>query len=215
MELQKFIDSRKYLYHLTDQTNLKSILSDYNLKSTKELIKASNIEKKAAFLRNRRLKHCPITINGFNIMIRDQYPLNPVIAMKNMTKGWVFEDFVYHLNLRVFFWPTEKDLRSHYKRYENDNEYPMILRFETEEVVDINKAEPLFCKYNSGAPRCHNSFKKGAAPRGENSFLRAIDYLDPIGSVREVTYLYSCKLPKNIFISSHPNKPFKKLVTFK
>jgi hypothetical protein len=211
MELQKFIESREYLYHLTDKINLKSILSDYTLKSTTELVKSSNITKKADFLRDRRLKHCPISINGFDIMIRDQYPLNPAIAMKNMTKGWVFEDFVYHLNSRVFFWPTEKDLRSHYKRYENDKEYPMILRFETKEVVALNKPEPFFCKYNSGAPRCHNSFEKGAAPRGENSFLRAIDYPDPIASVREVTYLNFCKLPRNIYISAHPNKPFKKL----
>jgi hypothetical protein len=214
MELQKFIDSRKYLYHLTDQVNLKSILNDYTLKSTKELVKASHIEKKTAFLRTRRLNHCPIKINGFDIMIRDQYPLNPVIAMKNMTKGWVFENFVYHLNSRVFFWPTKKDLKSHYKRYENDNEFPMVLRFETKEVVALNKSKPLFCKYNSGAPRCHNSFKKGAAPRGKNSFLPAIDYPDSIGSVREVTYLSSCTLPKNIYISSHPNKPFRKIAHF-
>jgi len=214
MELQKFIGSRKYLYHLTDKVNLKSILSDYTLKSTTELIKASTIEKKTAFLRTRRLKHCPITINGFEIVIRDQYPLNPVIAMKNMTEGWMFEDFVYHLNSRVFFWPTEKDLKSHYKRYENDNEFPMVLRFETKEVAALNKSEPLFCKYNSGAPRCHNSFKKGAAPRGKNSFLNAIDYPDPIGSVREVTYLSSCTLPKNIYISSHPSKPFRKIGHF-
>lgn len=211
MELQKFIDSRKYLYHLTDQLNLKSILSDYTLKSTKELVKASNIEKKTAFLRTRRLNHCPIRINGFDIMIRDQYPLNPIIAMKNMTKGWVFEDFVYHLNSRIFFWPTEKDLKAHYKRYENDQEYPIILRLETKEIFDLNKTEPLFCKFNSGAPRCHNFYKKGAAPRGENSFLKAIDYPAEVGSVREVTFKDFCFLPKNIYLSSHPDKPFKKL----
>jgi hypothetical protein len=211
MELQKFINSREYIYHLTDKKNLKSILTDYTLKSTKELIKASNIEKKAAFLRTRRLEHCPITVNGFGIMVRDQYPLNPVIAMKNMTKGWVFGDFVYHLNSRVFFWPTEKDLNSHYKRYENDKEYPIILRLETKDVFDLNKTEPLFCKFNSGAPRCHNFYKKGAAPRGENSFLSAQEYKDSVGSVREVTFTNFCLLPKNIYVSSHPDKTFKKL----
>ncbi len=83
MELQKFIESRKYLYHLTDKKNLKSILNDYTLKSTKILVKESDIENKSTFLRTRRLEHSPARIKGFDIIIRDQYPLNPVIAMKS------------------------------------------------------------------------------------------------------------------------------------
>ena len=188
---------------------MPSILSDYTLKSTIKLVNLSSLPDKTRFLKTRRENHVPIKIGEFEIFLRDQHTLSEAIVMKNMTTGWTFQDFVYTLNSRVFFWSTEKDLRSHYKRYEKQGEYPLILRANTSEVFEINNRKPEFCKYNSGGPRCHHTFTKGAAPRGANSFLNASKYPDVYTTVREVTFTDMCVLPRTIFLSSHPDKAFK------
>src|SRR5690606_9682149 len=122
----------------------------------------------------------------FKAILRDQDPLFRNIVVKNLEGGWTFEDFVFSLNSRVFFWATEKDLKNHYLRYENQKEFPNILRFKTAEVIAANKHEPQFCRLNSGAPRCSSYYTKGAPPRGPKTFLGANDYPGTPSSIREV-----------------------------
>ena len=211
MNIEKFKILRPYLYHLTDKRNLKSILSDYTLKSTvtlTEIVKLPNIED---FLRTRRVGHKEITDGSKSFILRDQDPLNEKIATKNLEDGISFRDFVYLLNSKVFFWATEGDLRKHYKRYENQKESPIVFRVSTEELFAINEIQPKFCRLNSGAPRCSSYYQEGAPPRGNNTFLEANDYDGTPSSVREVTFDRMCKLPLTVMLSSHPDKAFENI----
>jgi len=210
MDIEKFISTRQFLYHLTDKRNLPSILDTYTLKSTKVLVNESTLSGKANFLKARRQDHYALVINGNQIFLRDQHPLSEKIVMKNMTPGWTFGDFVYSLNSRVFFWSTEKDLRSHYSRYEKKGEFPVILRVDTSEMIATNSIKPQFCKYNSGGPRCHHSFPEGAAPRGVDTFLKAQTFPFSHNEVREVTFLEQCQLSPSLSIASHPDKSYRK-----
>lgn len=211
MDLQKFISLRKCLYHLTDENNLTAILKDRQLSSSALLAGLANVPNLNQFLRTRRVGHCQISNGSFSAKLRDQDPLFKNIIIKNLEGGWSFEDFVYSLNSRVFFWATEKDLKNHYQRYENQGEFPIILRFNTTDIIDANKHDPEFCRLNSGAPRCSAYYKEGAPPRGPRTFLKAEDYETSPSSVREVTFLKFCALPREIWISTHPDKPFKKI----
>jgi hypothetical protein len=211
MDLEKFVHLRPYLYHLTDEINIPLILESRILNSTANLVKLAKVPDMDSFLKTRRVGHYPITIGKVNAKLRDQDPLFQKIVEKNLEGGWTFGDFVFSLNSRVFFWATEKDLRTHYTRYENQKEYPRILRFETAELFNENKTQPQFCYLNSGAPRCSAYYEEGAPPRGPKTFVIAADYERTPSSVREVTITGTCKLPENIWMSTHPDKEFKKV----
>lgn len=211
MEVQKFVKLREYLYHLTDESNLSPILAAGVLSSAEVLARLAGVPNVDQFLRTRRLGHCPLNNGKLKAILRDQDPLFKNIIIKNLEGGWTFEDFVYSLNSRVFLWATEKDLNTHYKRYENQGEYPKILRFRTAELFSANKQEPQFCRFNSGAPRCSSFYEEGAAPRGPRTFLKASDYETTPSSVREITFVKSCILPDDIWISNHPNNPYRKV----
>ncbi len=211
MNIEKFKTLRPYLYHLTDKANVQSILNGGKLLSTAALTKVFDVENPDEFLRSRRIGHKKIAKGDKFVMIRDQDPLSINILKKNLEGGFSVEDFIYSLNSRIFLWPTEKDLQIHYGRYENQKEYPMILRFKTEDVFSINKSEPQFCRLNSGAPRCSCYYAEGAPPRGKNTFKIAAEYNYLPSSVREVTFIDSCKLPEEICISSHPSKAYKSI----
>lgn len=210
MELNKFIALRPYLYHLTDISNIESILSDYTLKSTSILSGIAKLEDRDTFLRTRRVGHKKIGTD-IQFSIRDQDPLYEKIVNKNLANGMTFGDFVYLLNTKVFFWAKDTDLQIHYGRYEKQNEFPVILRVSTADLFKLNKVEPEFCRLNSGAPRCSSYYKEGAPPRGRDTFQKAKNYSRGASTVREVTFENSCSLPKNIFISKHPNQPFKSI----
>lgn len=211
MTIEKFIRLRPYLYHLTDEENLESILRSGTLKSTATLVQEFHLEDADNFLRTRRVGHKKITYRNKSVILRDQDPLFIKILAKNLEGGWTVGDFIYSLNSRVFFWATERDMQGHYLRYENQKEFPKILRFSTGELFALNNNEPQFCRLNSGAPRCSCYYSEGAPPRGQNTFQRAQDYTSTPSSVREVTFLNNCVLPKEIFVSKHPSKSFKKI----
>jgi hypothetical protein len=211
MDIQKFVFLRPYLYHLTDKRNLVSIFRDNILRSTVNLVSSVGLHDADIFLHTRRVGHKDISNTNRIVILRDQDPLFEKIASKNLESGVTFGDFVHILNSRVFFWAKESDLAGHYKRYENQKEYPVILRLSTSELFDSNDHNPKFCRLNSGAPRCSSYYKEGAPPRGHNTFLYAEDYQGTPSSVREVTFENYCKLPSEIYISSHPTKKFSRV----
>jgi hypothetical protein len=211
MDLQKFVQLRGNLYHLTDKENLKVILETRRLSSSSALAQRAGVPDIDKFLRTRRVGHYAIANGNFKAILRDQDPLFRNIVIKNLEGGWSFEDFVFSLNSRVFFWATEKDLRTHYKRYENQGEFPKIIRVATANIFAVNKHQPEFCHLNSGAPRCSAYHTEGAPPRGPSTFLNADDYERTPSSVREVTFLEGCILPEIIHVASHPNSPYRKI----
>lgn len=205
MDLEKFIEKTPYLYHLTSQENAKNIINQRKLFSTNELISQSGNEDYEKVKREKRPAHLTLTINGISVDIRDQQPISMVALPKCLTDGWSVGDFLYHLNDRVFMWPTLKRLWSHFNRYENEK--PVIFRFSTR---DILKANPhvKFCRLNSGATRA-NSYLGGKAPaRGADTFQRAEDYDFPIGSVAEVTFEKECSVAGSFSTDFRPDGQF-------
>ncbi len=211
MDIQKFIKLRPYLYHLTDKRNLDSIFENRTLISTVNLVLQVNLPNAETFLRTRRVGHQDISNQKSKIILRDQDPLFEKIASKNLELGITFGDFVYILNSRVFFWVKDTDLATHYKRYENQNEFPVVLRFGTTDLLGANEHKPMFCRLNSGAPRCSSYHPEGAPQRGKSTFQYAEDYERTPSSVREVTFEGSCKLPTEILMAYHPTKKFNRI----
>jgi hypothetical protein len=212
LDLKHFADLRPYLYHLTGRENIAYIQEDMVLKSANTLFADAGQDQ---LRKIKRTDHTVLTIGKRRVPVRDQKPLyEGKIAF---AMGCTFEDFVFHLNERVFFWPgweNEPVLsgRNHFKRYALER--PIILRVGFGQLVAANQAvEPLFCKYNSGAPRCING--KGS-PRGlQNTFLQAEAFHFPPGNVVEVTFKSRLRLPPSVQAAYYPACHWQPIKSFK
>jgi hypothetical protein len=202
MELNKFIEKRPFLFHLTDKKNLQLIVKYGKLFSTNSLIDKANKEEYLPIKRIKRPTHFELDINGEIYSIRDQQPISEKALRKCLTHNWECADFYESLNSRVFMWPTLDRLWRHFNRYVSEN--PIILRFETNSLLEINQ-NAKFCRLNSGATRA-NSYLGGKPPeRGMNTFQLAVNYTNSISSVAEVTFENECILPRTFCCSNFPD----------
>lgn len=207
MDLERFIEQRPYLYHLTSKTNATNIIAQKLLFSANQLIALSGTNEQIR--RERRIGPFPLQVNGIEILLRDQRPISPVALPKCLTDGWNIGDFLNHLNDRVFMWPTVDRLWRHYNRYAHEE--PVIFRFSTGAIFEANP-HVKFCRLNSGATRA-NSHLGGKAPeRGPGTFLTSTQFNLPIREVAEVTFEEQCRLAGYISFSSSPDSEFIEVI---
>lgn len=159
----------------------------------------------------RRPGYERVTIGNTLILLRDQAPLHR--GNLKLPNGFSFEEFVESLNRRVFFWPgTTKGPISyglrHYERYRQES--PVLLRINYQSLVQVNpSAVPLFCRYNSGSPRCSNGRK---SPRGPDTFVPTTDFKGTPSQVVEVTFSSEIELPAHTKFGTKPNGPWSFLL---
>lgn len=208
MSSQKFIKLRPRLYHLTNTANIPNIIDSGYLYSTEQIASIVNLANANAFLSKRRPENVILRSPSASFVIRDQKPIFEQALSRSLPNGWAPSDFVALLNRRVFFWPTLKDLRSHFGTYTKREEDITILSIDTQEVFSLN-APPLFCEYNSGATRPHPYFNGKPAPRGPNTFRNIDEFGKPLSQIREVTFEKMVKLPSKLLLSTHPEGPWK------
>jgi hypothetical protein len=205
MDLERFIEKTPYLYHLTSQGNATNIIATRLLYSTNQLITLSGVDEIQNVKRQKRKQHFIVTVDGVQISIRDQQPISEVALPKCLTDNWTIGDFLYHLNDRVFMWPTLKRLWSHFNRYEGEN--PVIFRFATREILE-NNPHVKFCRLNSGATRANSYLGGIAPPRGAQTFVGANEFNLPVSNVAEVTFENHCNVVGSFSYSDNPEGVF-------
>lgn len=191
IDLAAFSSLRPYLYHLTAAENLQRIKRTRSLESAAVLAdQAHNPD----LVGTRRRAHVVVHIDGEAIIIRDQAPLHE--GNMELESGWTFEQFVRHLNQRVFFWPGNEAGpisygRRHFSRYAPEN--TVIIRIPFCPLIKANPtATPLFSRCNSGSPR----WSRGVAgSRGPNTFASASAAGFRAAQVVEVTFVDRVQLP--------------------
>lgn len=210
-DLADYAQLRPFLYHLTARENLPGIRTDRRLDSAATLLQAANLEADVR-LRREGPKH--INIGKRKVVLRDQRPLHrgPIV----FPLGYVFEDFVELLNRRVFFWagqehgpagPAKTYGGNHFETY--SSERPVILRINFMSLMSANEGQqPLFCQYNSGAPRCSRGHH---APRGPNTFLHPAMFPKSAAGVAEVTFADHVGLPDDTMVASQFGTQWKPL----
>jgi hypothetical protein len=204
--VQRYVNVRPYLYHLTDRSNLGRI------RETPTLVPAAILMVRAGrtdLLRIRRRGHVQLETTG--ILIRDQAALHR--GNLRLVQGYTFEDFIESLNRRIFFWPGTSagpinyGIR-HFKRY--NKERPVILRIGFQSLMLANPAaEPHYCAYNSGSPRCSNGER---SPRGPKTFLSAAEFTGTPSRVVEVIFDSEIALPADTKVGRHPAGPWDTLL---
>lgn len=209
MDLQKFIQERPYLYHLTSEKNATNIIKEKKLYSANTLIDMSGNSSHQQLKTTKRLTHQQIKIKDDVFSLRDQRPISEKSLAKCLTDNWTVSDFLHHLNDRVFMWPTLERLWRHFNRYEQEK--PVIFRFSTREIIDSNP-HVKFCRLNSGATRA-NSYLGGKPPeRGKDTFLSAPLFNFAVRNVAEVTFENQCLLAGPITTSIRPDSTFTNVV---
>ncbi len=207
--LEALTELRPFLYHLTHQRNVPRIRTTMQLESASRILRTAGEE---AAVRTRRRASLIVEVGGIAVHIRDQAPLHA--GNMQLELGWTFEDFVAHLNARIFFWPGDDTgpisygVR-HYQRYAED--CPVILRVPTRALFSENAGcVPLFCRWNSGSPRCSYGKK---SPRTAKTFADADDADYRASQVVEVTFEDLVRLPESAQLGDAPWGPWRPLFT--
>lgn len=208
INLELLSQTRPFLYHLTSQVNLPSIVSSCTLLSTSVLLERADDPSAQAHLRRRRPDHVTIEIDGREVKIRDQRPISEKALAKCLDGGLQSADYYELLNNRVFLWPTLERLGRHYDRYESEE--PVLLRLSTREILALN-SNIEFSRLNSGATRA-NSYLGGIAPRrGRDTFQSAQNCNYGISAIAEITVPQRCVLPAMIESARTPDGPWSSM----
>ena len=204
-DIERFVELRPYLFHLTEPGNIARIREVKALESTTRILEQAG---RLDLVRQRRTEHTHVEVSGRHIAIRDQKPLDPGSIWYE--EGWQFEDVIEYLNQHVFFWPGSSQGPalpsgvSYIKHYKP--EQPIILRIEFASLLAANpELVPLFCRYNSGAPRCSPGSRNPGrkTSRGPRTFLPAHDFPLPRSKALEVVFNSLVLLPRNSEVKWH------------
>jgi hypothetical protein len=182
---------RPFLYHLTDRRNVERVRRTRKLQSAAILL---GLAGQADAVRNRRNKALPVIVEADRVILRDQAPLHE--GSIQLEGGWSFAELVDHLNQHIFFWPGwETRMIDYGDRYleHYSSEMPVVFRVRFRSIRAENpNAEPLFCKYNSGSPRCSHGQR---SPRGPQTFSTAQSADFTPKNVKEVVFRDAVSLP--------------------
>jgi len=206
--VDSYASARPYLFHLTHRDNLNHIRELGRLFPAAVLMERA---KQNDLIRTLRRGSREISVDGRTIVIRDQDRLHR--GNTRSPTGYIFEDLIEALNRRIFFWPGAgagpiSYGQRHFERYEK--EQPVILRIDFQSLLDANpSASPLYCRYNSGSPRCSDGNK---SPRGPNTFLSAAEFHETPSKVVEVTFDTEIILPPTTQVGSYPSGPWINLI---
>jgi Family of unknown function (DUF7002) len=192
-DIASYSKLRPFLYHLTHRENLPRLQVSMCLESAARLLKSCGQTEQ---FRNKREDSVLLNIDRNSVRLTDQARL--YAANIEFEAGWDFHRFIAYLNQFVFFWSGNEDGpvahgQRHFRRYLQ--ELPVMLRVPFASLVSSNRCAPLFCRYNSGSPRCVGGRK---SPRGRSTFLEAPACDFARSDVVEVAFKGFVRLPVDI-----------------
>lgn len=194
VNLERFIALRPFHYHVTARSNRAALLSDWTLRPAAELMRLAGRED---LLRWRRPESITVDLPTGPVVIKDQHPL--IEANLSLDGSWELGDFVEYLNEHVFFWPGRADGPiSHGQRLlgRYDATAPLVLRVPTSDLLAANPGDvPLFCAFNSGAPRRQQGQR---VRRGPHLFAPADRFGRRESEVVELAFRCSVRLPQSV-----------------
>jgi hypothetical protein len=198
---EEFGNRRPYLYHVIARRNL------CGLRATRVLYSAATLAKRAGrddTIAERRRSSAAVCVDGRVAVLRDQAPLS--MGSVCFEGGWGRASLLRALGEHVFFWPgTEQGPvrcgRNHFAKYAESD---VVLRLPFSAVAD---QKPMFCRFNSGAPRCSGGRK---SPRGPNTFADAASCSFAPASVVEVVFRSELRLPDETAVLSTPTGSWRR-----
>lgn len=205
MNLEQISAIWTHSYHVTSVANLVPIRQSRTLLPTQTLLDRA---KRHYFLRRRRTRDVLIRVDGHQILIRNQIPLDP----KSLDLGatGTLKDYVACLNSYVYFWPgtalgpNEDGVRM----FERTNgKHSIMIRVLTRSLIDRNRASPMFvATCNTGVAWTVQGIKSRRGPE----VFKAIDvFLEQPTSIHEICFGGNVRLPDGAEYGITPTGPWQ------
>ena len=198
---------RPFLYHLTSQENISRIRSLARLESAERLLIRAG---RPDWLNARRIGPRLLNVGEDCVRLGHQDFLHEgAIAFES---GWDLGKLIGYINRHVFFWPGSVNGaidygRNHFEHFASKQ--PLLLRVGFYQLLLANPGiDPLFCRYNSGAPRVVNGRK---SPRGQSTFRHAESFDGHPSDVVEVVFEQQVVLPRGTQIGLSYDGPWTTL----
>jgi len=170
ISLEEIATLHPQLYHMAQYGSWPSI-SNHGLLSTTALLDLFKIEgvDRRTIEDERRARTVEITDDvGAVASIRDQRPMSDKKLASCLRDGLVPKDWYQILNRKVFFWLTDKRLKTLMGAY---SDVPhLVLEIDTEKLLSMHGEQVRLAPLNTG---CTSPM---AFPRGKNTFLRPDEY---------------------------------------
>ena len=197
-EVSEFLALRSHAFHVTARENLPRLRRIRRLDATATLLAEAG---RPDLLRRRRTGSEFLVIGSEVVALKDQLPL--IESNADIPVPWTFQDLVEHLNQHVFFWPGSatapiragRRLLDHYRE-----DGPAVIRVPSRDLLARNGSiVPLFCPFNSGAPRQQAGQR---VRRGPDLFQAAAAFPRRASEVTELVFQSSAQLPDSCEVYS-------------
>jgi O-acetyl-ADP-ribose deacetylase (regulator of RNase III) len=181
---EKLFDLWPNCYHVTSKVNLTSI------RRSRRLLPAQAIFKKVkqdSLCRERRTNDLMLYVDGHDILIRNQRPLDPEAVEFGTEEA--LEDYVSTLNSRVFFWPgtTAGPVEDGVRMFDKESAGSILLTVPFRSLVDANPQAKLYVSTcNTGAAWRNNGRK---TRRGQHVFEPVHTFSGYPGDIMEISFV--------------------------
>jgi len=189
MTPEEFVARYPRLYHMAEQGCWLSV-RQYGLLSTTGLLDLFQVsgEARRRIESERRPESVEIRHPTYGkAVIRDQKPLSEANLLACLT-GMTPTEWYEYLNRHVFFWPTEKRLRTLLAARAYRAKPHTVITVDTKALLERHGSKVILSPINSGAT------VYGGSPRGRDTFSTLSGYPDTIWrqrGVAEVAVEYS------------------------
>jgi hypothetical protein len=204
MNLEELCIIWTHSYHVTSAANLVSIRQSRVLWPTHTLLKRA---KKHYFLRRRRTRDIPLRVEGQQILIRNQSPLDP--SSLDLGATGTLEEYVASLNSYVYFWPgTALGPREDGVRmFERTNgKRSIVIRVPTRSLLEANRASPTcVATCNTGVAWTEQGRR---SRRGPEVFQPVEKFSEQPASIHEICFGNDVRLPESAEYGTNPAGPW-------
>jgi hypothetical protein len=206
MDMSVFERRWPFCFHVTSKTNLPSIQATRILYASQVLLEFASLP---SLVTKRRSDDVQIRVNGFDVVLRNQLPLNPTLV--ELDDGEHFPDYLTFLSSRVFFWPGHEsgpgpDGVRMIQRTAEENQG--ILRIPTRSLVASNRAQPMWVsEKNAGAGWIEGGRKR----RLGRAIYRRLSDTSNDSKVVECSYSLRAMLPEDCTVSRSLAGPWSAL----
>jgi hypothetical protein len=201
----QFFNIWTHSYHVTSAANLVSIRQSRVLLPTQTLLKQA---KRHYFLRRRRTRDVLLRIEGQQILIRNQVPLDPYSLDLGATG--TLPEYVACLNSFVYFWPgTALGPREDGVRmFERTNgTLSIVIRMPTRSLIDTNPASPTYvATCNTGVAWTEQGTR---SRRGPDVFQPVETFSEQPSSIHEICFGGDVRLPEDAEYGTNPAGPWR------
>lgn len=192
-------------YHVTSDANLVSIRQSRVLWPTQTLLKRA---KHPYFLRRRRTRDVLLQIEGQQVLIRNQVPLDPNSLYLRATV--TLAEYVACLNSFVYFWPgtTLGPREDGVRMFERTNgTVSIVIRVPTRSLIDTNRDSPTYvATCNTGVAWIDQGPR---SQRGPEVFQTVGSFSEPPASIHEICFGGEVRLPTDAEYGENPEGPWR------